>query len=245
MPLSPDWSTSTPADHTKLNTGPGSVRTLRELLADRLSAIISGFVSGDTVKGIVKLPFIAQSTPTLESDKILIYGKDVSGNTELHSLDDSGTESQLTKKGGPSGLNLTAAQLLALVGPSMMPVGFVVTLGVSTNPATLFGFGTWTQISGKVIVGLDSGDTDFDVLNETGGAKTVTLTAAQSGLPAHTHTMPLHSPNSGGTSGVPQNTPGPADTTSAATNSTGGTAASEAHPNLQPYIVKYVWERTA
>ena len=125
---------------------------------------------------------------------------------------------------------------------TMMPVGFVVTLGVSTSPATLYGFGTWTAITGRVIVGRDSGQTEFDTLNETGGAKTHTLTTAE--IPAHTH--PDYPINYGFTpsganlvgamdisAGIPQ---------SAATGSTGGGGA---HNNLQPYIVKYVWERTA
>lgn len=43
------------------------------------------------------------------------------------------------------------------------------------------------NMKGKVPVGLDSAQTEFDVLGETGGAKTVTLTAAESGLPAHSH----------------------------------------------------------
>ena len=63
---------------------------------------------------------------------------------------------------------LTRAQLLALV----YPVGSVVTFGVSTNPATLFGFGTWAAIAGKVIVGIDAGQEEFDTLDETGGEKT-------------------------------------------------------------------------
>jgi len=62
-----------------------------------------------------------------------------------------------------------------------------------------------------------------------GASGSTTLTAAQSGLPAHTHTMPLYSPNNGGTSGVPQDTPGPTDTTSAATNANSAAAASSGH----------------
>ena len=78
---------------------------------------------------------------------------------------------------------VTASVAAAL--QAMMPVGFVVTLGVSTNPATLYGFGTWTKIEGKVVVGISAADTEFDTLNETGGAKTHTLTYAQ--MPAHNH----------------------------------------------------------
>jgi len=71
------------------------------------------------------------------------------------------------------------------------PVGSVFISVVSTNPATLFGFGTWAAIAaGRVLVGLDSGDTDFDTVEETGGAKTHTLTAAE--IPAHTHVQDSH-----------------------------------------------------
>jgi microcystin-dependent protein len=64
---------------------------------------------------------------------------------------------------------------------------------VATDPATLLGFGTWAALgAGRVLVGFDAGQTEFDALKETGGVKTVTLTAAQSGLPQHTHTQNAH-----------------------------------------------------
>lgn len=44
---------------------------------------------------------------------------------------------------------------------------------------------------GMVPVGYSSGDPDFGTLGGTTGVKTVTLTSAQSGLPAHTHTASL------------------------------------------------------
>lgn len=91
------------------------------------------------------------------------------------------------------------------------PVGSIYLSVNSVNPSTLFG-GTWEAWgSGKVPVGVDTSDTDFDTVEETGGAKTesytpagsnaaVTLTAAQSGIPAHshglnshTHSIPAHS----------------------------------------------------
>src|SRR3990172_7594580 len=72
-----------------------------------------------------------------------------------------------------------------------LPVGFVFISVVSTNPATLLGYGTWSAFgAGRVLVGLDSGDTDFDTVEETGGAKTVTLDATM--IPAHTHTQNAH-----------------------------------------------------
>lgn len=131
--------------------------------------------------------------------------------------------------------------LQTAVMQAIMPVGFVVTLGVNTNPATLYGFGAWTAIAGKVIVGISGSDTEFDTLNETGGAKTHTLTTAE--MPSHTHGL------------VNGGTPAATGSGSSANITTGGggyafsaianAGSGGAHNNLQPYIVKYVWERTA
>lgn len=68
------------------------------------------------------------------------------------------------------------------------PVGAIVSLYVSTSPATLYGFGTWeAHGAGRVPVCISAADTDFDTVGETGGAKAVTLSAVQSGCPAHNH----------------------------------------------------------
>ena len=61
------------------------------------------------------------------------------------------------------------------------PVGSVFIAVVSTNPATLLGYGTWSAFgAGRVMVGLDSGDTDFDTVEETGGSKTVAAAGTNS-----------------------------------------------------------------
>lgn len=128
---------------------------------------------------------------------------------------------------------------------AMMPVGFVVTLGVSTNPATLYGFGTWAAIAGRVVVGIDSGQTEFDTLNETGGAKTHTLTTDE--MPAHTHSHSgaqyVVAGNAGGFDRTQPSSGSNAGFIDLRTTSSAGGGGS--HNNLQPYIVKYVWERTA
>lgn len=92
---------------------------------------------------------------------------------------------------------LSASNLLQAVGPLLYPVGSIYTnANVNTNPATLLGFGTWSQFgNGRVMVGIDTGDTDFGTLGATPGAKTVTLSEAQ--IPSHTHTI---DPPSTGTS---------------------------------------------
>ena len=54
------------------------------------------------------------------------------------------------------------------------------------------------NVKGKVMVGQDTADTDFDVIGETRGAKTVTLTTAE--IPAHAHGLNGH--QHGGTTGT-------------------------------------------
>lgn len=68
------------------------------------------------------------------------------------------------------------------------PVGAVFIAVVSTNPATLLGFGTWSAFgAGRVLVGRDSGDADFDTAEETGGAKTVASAGSNSGGAVSAH----------------------------------------------------------
>jgi hypothetical protein len=60
----------------------------------------------------------------------------------------------------------------------MWPVGSVFTTTSDSHPSNQLGFGAWEEFgAGRVLVGLDSGDVDFDTLEEIGGAKTA----------AHTH----------------------------------------------------------
>jgi len=79
------------------------------------------------------------------------------------------------------------------------PIGCLYISTVSTDPADLFGFGTWSLFgSGRIMVGIDSGDTDFDTAEETRGTKTHTLVEAE--IPAHLHTVNPPSTTSGNNS---------------------------------------------
>ena len=124
---------------------------------------------------------------------------------------------------------------------TIYPVGSIYTnAGVATNPGTLLGFGTWSAFgTGRVIVGVDSSDTDFDTVRETGGSKTDSHTLTIAEIPAHTHNVTMSTSDSDNDNLSEGNTSG---TSNHETSSTGGGSA---HNNLQPYITAYMWRRTA
>ena len=134
--------------------------------------------------------------------------------------------------GGDKGLRIHMLE-------TIYPVGSIyINAGVATNPGTLLGFGTWTAFgTGRTIVGVDSSDTDFDTVRETGGAKTHQLTISE--LPAHTHNVTMSTSDSDNDFLSEGNNTG---TSTFTTSSTGG---DQAHNNLQPYITAYMWRRTA
>lgn len=126
--------------------------------------------------------------------------------------------------------------------------------------AAYLGSGTLPDVEGRVIVGRNAAGGTFATLLSTGGVETVTLTAAQSGVPAHahpagttgagsSHTNPIpYAVAAGGASGMaaPGNAVLSANVASGAEaahthsfttpNSVAANAA-QAHSNLQPYIV--------
>lgn len=78
-------------------------------------------------------------------------------------------------------------------GSEAFPVGSVFIGVVSTNPATLLGYGTWAAFgAGRVLVGIDAADTDFDTVEEVGGAKTKAI-SAHAGAAVADHAALTHS----------------------------------------------------
>lgn len=53
----------------------------------------------------------------------------------------------------------------------IMPVGYLYVTKNTTSPASQLGFGDWSLIEGKTLVGIDSEDSDFDTIGKEGGFK--------------------------------------------------------------------------
>lgn len=114
-----------------------------------------------------------------------------------------------------------------------MPIGAIYMSTVSTSPATYFG-GTWTQITDRFLrTATSSGG--------TGGEATHVLTQAES--PQHQHTFRGRTGSGTSTATkVVELYSAAGSTTTAYTDSTGGGGA---HNNMPPYLVVYIWRRTA
>lgn len=124
----------------------------------------------------------------------------------------------------------------------LYPIGSIYISVNSKNPSEIFG-GTWEQIKGKMLVGVDEADQDFSTSGKTGGEKEVTL--GNEHIPEHYHTVKagtnVQAVSNGdsfiiGYGGVF------GQDGSRNTQSTGG---GQAHNNMPPYFTCYIWYRTA
>ena len=87
-------------------------------------------------------------------------------------------------------VNLQTA--VANLWKTIYPVGSILMNASGANPATYLG-GSWVAWgSGRVPVGVNTSDSNFNTVEKTGGTSTVKLTAAQSGLPGHEHAVSSH-----------------------------------------------------
>ena len=74
---------------------------------------------------------------------------------------------------------------------AIYPIGAIYFSVNNVNPGTIFPGTTWTAWgTGKTIVGVDSDDTNFDVVEKTGGSSNVSLVTDN--LPEHLHSIPDH-----------------------------------------------------
>lgn len=127
------------------------------------------------------------------------------------------------------------------------PVGSIfmsATLSTTSAVATALG-GTWVAWgAGRVPVGVDAGDGDFDTAEETGGEKTHKLTVAE--MPSHSHNTYFVDTGPGGSGYGKKNglyANGGWWGNSQGAPVVGNTGGNAAHNNMMPYITCYMYKR--
>ena len=113
------------------------------------------------------------------------------------------------------------------------PIGSIYMSVNNTNPSTLFG-GTWVQLQNRFLLGAGSSYTAGD----TGGSATHKLTIDE--MPSHSHG--LKNDKTGGSGSAKWVINSSASSGTGVITNTGG---NQAHNNMPPYLVVYMWKRTA
>ena len=134
----------------------------------------------------------------------------------------------------------------SVVMAMIYPVGSIymsATLSTPAQVAAAFG-GTWEAWgSGRVPVGVDANDTDFDTVEETGGEKAHTLTISE--MPSHYHnTGQMYDGYRLQNTAASNQVRGIYGDYAKAVNSS-SVGGGGAHNNLQPYITCYMYKRIA
>lgn len=127
------------------------------------------------------------------------------------------------------------------------PIGAIYMSMNNTNPSTYFG-GTWSLIApGRVLVGVDTSQTEFNTVRKTGGSKY---------MQTHVHKMTLYDSTQNQSESrdlilaqIPawNNHWREAGYTvgNALTGIGGQNVQTDNQGNLQPFLTCYIWERTA
>ena len=176
------------------------------------------------------------------------------------------TEAALTASGSPDTAQvsqlLEAVKIVAasVVKTQMQDVFYPVGTyygndSDSTNPATLFGFGTWVRVEGLALMGCDgTGTGTFGIAGSQGGALTHTHTANGTAItvaqmPSHSHSGELGGNGENENRSVPSASDNTVTTRTYTTSSEGGgqthTHTIQSASSLPPYRVAYLWRRTA
>jgi hypothetical protein len=168
----------------------------------------------------------------------------------------TGVPTAPTASSGTNTTQLATTSFVTTALQALHPIGSIYSSTSSTNPGTLFGFGTWVAYgAGRVLIGA-SGAGLYIAGNTGGSADAIVVSHTHTATstvtdPGHSHLYDADSgnrnsygPNGGGVAYVPgQTNTSTTGITVATSNSTEG--ASGTNANLPPYVVVYMWNRTA
>lgn len=233
--------------------------------------------ASETVKGKVELATTAEATAGTDTVRAVTPAglaaavgslvpqatTTVQGKVELATTSEATTGTDTDRAVTPAGLKAAIDAMMQLI----YPVGsYYISDSVSTNPNSLLGFGTWSAVTARVLIGADGGTF---VNATTGGAQTHTL--ATGDLPAHNHAVGTlvtdsqgahtHSVyrdfdaasgsarwsfhTSAGTGGGANTTSSDGGHTHNISGSTANTGSGNAINHMNPWRAVYMWRRTA
>jgi len=224
-----DYGLDLTATTQKIGTG-ASTPTINKVLA---GSGVGTSVWSSTLAGL-----------TLTSPVINTPTGIVKGDVGLGNVDNT---SNATERAATATLTNKDLSSATNIFPDYYPVGTqYVNLTNSANPSTYLpgqSASTWTADSGTVTVAKAASGT-FATAGATGGAETHTLTEAE--MPAHSHGIRQYGGGGAGTgyrlpADIRTSWGGSVLTVSTCDNTGGGGS----HNNLQPYKVKYVWNRVS
>ncbi len=145
----------------------------------------TGIVTGASVVGGVITGSSSSVTGIVTG--VSVVGGVITGS----SVSVTGIATAATAAAGTSTTQLATTAFVQAIIQTLHPIGSIYTAVISTNPGTLFGFGTWTAFgAGRMLISLNSANPLFDTAEETGGS-------ADSTLPSHTHTASITSVTAG------------------------------------------------
>lgn len=193
----------------KLDGDTAALALIPDSLIDPLSLIV-----GDRVR------------VELSQRKVVIHGRSAGTTATV-----AGEIKMIAMSAAPSGWLLCQGQVVSRTTYARLFTAIGTAFNTGGEAGTDFRL---PDLRGRVAVGRDAGQTEFDTVGETGGAKTHTLSAAE--MPAHSHGNPAGGQFwvGGGAAIFASGGTYSAQLAAATGNNAGGGGA---HNNLQPYTV--------
>lgn len=171
----------------------------------------------------------------------------VDGNDQNNPVSQNALKQYLTPSTGLAASKINIKEVANIIYP-VGSIYMTATLDTVAKVQNAFG-GTWVKWGeGRVPVGVDTSQTEFNTVGKTGGAKTHTLTVTQ--MPSHKHdglffsSAQVTRDGSSGSGAINLNNAWQ-NVGNGLKASVGNTGGGQAHNNLQPYITCYMYKRTA